>query len=47
MWTTIKNDRKRHLQMLRQELEKEVKQEINSIVYHKWLNYINKKKIKA
>jgi hypothetical protein len=27
MWTTIKNDRQRHLQMLRQELEKEAKQE--------------------
>jgi rubrerythrin len=27
MWNTIKNDRQRHLQMLRQELEKEAKQE--------------------
>jgi rubrerythrin len=27
MWTTIKNDRQRHLRMLRQELEKEAKQE--------------------
>ena len=27
MWTTIKNDRQRHLQMLRQKLEKEAKQE--------------------
>jgi rubrerythrin len=27
MWTTIKNDRQRHLQVLRQELEREAKQE--------------------
>ena len=27
MWNTIKQDRQRHLQMLRQELEKEAKQE--------------------
>jgi hypothetical protein len=27
MWNTIKNDRQRHLQMLRQALEKEAKQE--------------------
>ena len=27
MWNTIKRDRHRHLQMLRQELEKEAKQE--------------------
>ena len=27
MWNTIKRDRQRHLQMLRQELEKEAKQE--------------------
>jgi hypothetical protein len=27
MWNTIKYDRQRHLQMLRQELEKEAKQE--------------------